>query len=109
MTKYVTPESLNEIQKKIKREMLDKMSSIVEETSEISGGAIEDIGCEINDNAQIIEAQRDRLNDLENFQDEFENNLIMIDSNIRNMRFFTFFSFLLNIIMFIIIVIGGLF
>lgn len=88
--------------------MLDKMGSMVKESSEISSGAIEDIGCEINDIVQDIEIQGDRLDNIKKSQDELENNLIMVDSSVHSMRLFTFFSFLLNVIMFITIVIGGL-
>ena len=108
MKKYLTEDTVK-IFKEYFEKKSSKLKSGLEEAIEIPAGAIEDIGREIDSLVQDNEKEVSWLTTLDEQHQEFETNLIELDSNVHNMRLFTFFSFVLNVIFFIVMVLGGLF
>ena len=109
MAKYVSLDNLKQAKKLLESKVKDDISIEIENALEIPSEAIEEIGQEINDLVQDNEKEVQWLEKLAEEHDEFETNLIELDSDVHNMRLFTFFSFLLNVIFFIVILMGGIF
>lgn len=109
MAKYVSLDNLKQAKKLLESKVKDDISIEIENALEIPSEAIEEIGQEINDLVQDNEKEVQWLEKLAEEHEEFETNLIELDSDVHNMRLFTFFSFLLNVIFFIVILMGGIF
>lgn len=109
MAKFVSLDNLKQAKKLLESKIKDDISIEIENALEIPSEAIEEIGQEINDLVQDNEKEVQWLEKLAEEHEEFETNLIELDSDVHNMRLFTFFSFLLNVIFFIVILMGGIF
>ena len=109
MAKYVSLDNLKQAKKLLESKVKDDISIEIENALEIPSEAIEEIGQEINDLVQDNEKEVQWLEKLAEEHEEFETSLIELDSDVHNMRLFTFFSFLLNVIFFIVILMGGIF
>lgn len=108
ISKYLTPNNLKQFTKAFEYKLNNTIKTEIDNALEIPSEAIEEIGQGINDLMQDNDKEVQWLEQLEESHEEFENNLIELDSNVHNMRLFTFFSFLLNVIFFIIILMGGI-
>lgn len=109
MAKYVSLDNFKQAKKLLESKIKDDISIEIENALEIPSEAIEEIGQEINDLVQDNEKEVQWLEKLAEEHEEFETGLIELDSDVHNMRLFTFFSFLLNVIFFIVILMGGIF
>lgn len=108
-TKYMSLDNFKAAKKMLEHKIKNDISNEIENALEIPSEAIEEIGQEINDLVLDNEKEVHWLETLSEEHEEFETNLIELDSDVHNMRLFTFFSFLLNVIFFIVILMGGIF
>jgi len=108
-TKYMSLDNFKAAKKMLEHKIKNDISNEIENALEIPSEAIEEIGQEINDLVLDNEKEVQWLETLSEEHEEFETNLIELDSDVNNMRLFTFFSFLLNVIFFIVILMGGIF
>lgn len=109
MAKYVSLDNLKQLKKSLECKTNTTVKTEIDTALEIPSEAIEEIGQEINDLVQDNEKEVQWLEKLAEEHEEFETGLIELDSDVHNMRLFTFFSFLLNVIFFIVILMGGIF
>ena len=109
VTKYISLDNFKAAKKLLEYKIKNDVSNEIENALEIPSEAIEEIGQEINDLVLDNEKEAQYLETFSEELEEFETNLIQFNSNVHNMRLFTFFSFLLNIIFFIVILMGGIF
>lgn len=109
MANYVSLDNLKQLKKSLECKTNTIVKTEIDNTLEIPSEAIEEIGQEINDLVQDNEKEVQWLEKLAEEHEEFETSLIELDSDVHNMRLFTFFSFLLNVIFFIVILMGGIF
>lgn len=109
VTKYMSLDNFKTAKKMLEHKIKNDISNEIENALEIPSEAIEEIGQEINDLVLDNEKEVQWLETLSEEHEEFETNLIELDSDVNNMRLFTFFSFLLNVIFFIVILMGGIF
>lgn len=105
-TKYMSLDNFKTAKKMLEHKIKNDISNEIENALEIPS---EEIGQEINDLVLDNEKEVQWLETLSEEHEEFETNLIELDSDVNNMRLFTFFSFLLNVIFFIVILMGGIF
>jgi len=106
MAKLITTETMKDFRKIFEQKILSEIDSKLEEAGEIPAEAIEDIGREINDLVETSEKEVSWLTSLDGQHQELETSLIELSLNVHNMRLFTFFSFLLNVIFFIAMLLG---
>lgn len=109
ITKYMSLDNFKQLKKSLECKINTTVKTEIDNALEIPSEAIEEIGQEINDLVQDNEKEVQWLEKLAEEHEEFETNLIELDSDVHNMRLFTFFSFLLNVIFFIVILMGGIF